>query len=114
MSKTEQVANLRKSRASHAEGGATPGRKARSASAKKAKAKPSSARKASVRPSKEVRRGSKLETIVKLLTREGGCTAKEVLAATDWPAVSMPQQARAAGIKLRKEKRDGVTHYSAA
>jgi hypothetical protein len=28
--------------------------------------------------------------------------------------VSVPQQARAAGLELRKEKRDGVTYYSAA
>jgi hypothetical protein len=67
-----------------------------------------------VAAAKVVRPGSKLETIVGLLTREGGCTSDDILKATDWPSVSVPQQARSAGLKLRKEKRDGVTHYSAS
>lgn len=61
-----------------------------------------------------VRPGSKLELIVKMLRRDGGCTTKDVLKACDWPSVSMPQQAKAAGITLRKEKKDGVTRYYAA
>lgn len=61
-----------------------------------------------------VRPGSKLEAIVGLLTRPEGCTTKDVLAATGWPSVSMPQQAKAAGLTLRKEKVGGVTRYSAA
>ena len=61
-----------------------------------------------------VRPGSKLETIVKMLKQPNGCSAKEVLAATGWPAVSMPQQARAAGLTLSKQKVDGVTRYSVA
>ena len=52
-----------------------------------------------------VRPGSKLETIVGLLKRPEGCTTAEVLKATGWPSVSMPQQARAAGLKLSKEGR---------
>lgn len=52
-----------------------------------------------------VRPGSKLETIVSMLRRKEGCTAAEVLKATGWPSVSMPQQARAAGLKLSKEGR---------
>jgi hypothetical protein len=63
---------------------------------------------------KKVRPGSKLEIVVKLLTRKEGCTAADVLAATGWPAVSMPQQARAAGITLRQEKDGKVTRYWAA
>lgn len=59
------------------------------------------------------RPGSKLEIIYKMLTRSAGCTTKQVLEACDWPAVSMPQQARALGIKLKKEKVDGVTVYRA-
>jgi len=114
MSKTEQVASLRKARASRSEPAASPGRKAPRAAAKKAKPTNPSPRKAAPAATKAIRPGSKLETIVKLLTREGGCTTKDVLKATEWPAVSMPQQARAAGLKLRKEKRDGVTYYSAA
>ena len=62
----------------------------------------------------EVRAGSKLELIVGLLKRPDGCTTADVLKATGWPAVSMPQQARSAGLTLKKEKVDGVTRYSAA
>lgn len=61
-----------------------------------------------------VRAGSKLETIVKLLKREEGCTTADVLKATGWPSVSMPQQAKAAGLQLLKEKKGGVTVYRAA
>lgn len=64
-------------------------------------------------PSAGVRAGSKLEIIVALLTRPGGCTAKECMEACNWPAISMPQQAKAAGLTLKKEKRDGVNYYSA-
>jgi hypothetical protein len=113
-SKTEQVANLRKAKASRAEAAAKPGSKAPRSSAKKAKPQTPARRKANPAGAKAVRPGSKLETIVALLTRAGGCTTKDILEATEWPAVSVPQQARAAGLKLRKEKRDGVTYYSAA
>lgn len=61
-----------------------------------------------------VRPGSKLEVIVKLLQREGGCTTADVLKACQWPSVSMPQQAKAAGLTLRKEKQGKVTRYWAA
>lgn len=64
--------------------------------------------------SKGIRPGTKLEAIVSLLCRPKGCTTKDVLKETGWPAVSMPAQAKAAGLKLRKEKIDGVTHYFAA
>lgn len=114
MSKTEQVANLRKTRAARAETGARPGRTAPRASAAKTKASEPARKKIATASAKAIKRGSKLEVIVKLLTRQGGCTTKDILKATDWPAVSVPQQARAAGLKLRKEKRDGVTYYSAA
>lgn len=63
---------------------------------------------------KAVRPGSKLEAVVALLKRSEGCTVAEVLKATGWPSVSMPQQARAAGLTLRKEKQDGATRYWAA
>lgn len=63
---------------------------------------------------KPVRPGSKLEIVVELLIRKGGCTTADILAATGWPSVSVPQQAKAAGLTLRKEKKDGVTVYSAA
>lgn len=81
--------------------------------AKKAKAAKPKAKAAPAKKS-EVKAGSKLEIIVGLLKRPEGCTTKEVLAATNWPTVSMPQQAALAGIKLVKEKFDGVTRYRAA
>jgi hypothetical protein len=49
-------------------------------------------------------KGSKLEKIGKLLSRKEGCTTAEVLKATGWPAVSMPQQAKMLGVKLKTEK----------
>lgn len=60
------------------------------------------------------RPGSKLAKIATMLKRPSGCTAAEVMKACDWPSVSMPQQAKAAGIRLKKEKVDGVTRYRAA
>ncbi len=56
---------------------------------------------------------SKTQLIADLLTRPGGCTTKDVLGATGWPSVSMPAQAKAAGLELIKTKTDGVTRYSA-
>jgi hypothetical protein len=58
-----------------------------------------------------VREGSKLAAIVGLLQRPGGCTSADVLKATEWPSVSMPQQAKAAGITLVTEKEGRVTRY---
>lgn len=54
---------------------------------------------------------SKKEIIGEMLLRPEGCTSKEVCEAMEWPAVSMPAQCKAAGLKLRKEKVDGVTRY---
>lgn len=81
---------------------------------KKAAAAPRA--KATAAPKKEagVRPGSKLELVVGLLTRPEGCTTKDVLAATGWPAVSMPQMAKSAGLTLKKEKTGKVTTYRAA
>lgn len=60
------------------------------------------------------RAGSKAAIIGGLLRQKGGTTVAEVLKATGWPTVSMPAQARAAGVGLRKEKIDGVGRYFAA
>lgn len=57
---------------------------------------------------------SKVALIAGLLTRKEGCTTADVLKACDWPSVSMPQQAKAAGLKLRKEMDGKVTRYYAA
>lgn len=61
-----------------------------------------------------VRPGTKVALVAGMLQRPEGCTTKDVLKATGWPAVSMPQQAKAAGLTLKKDKKDGVTVYSAA
>lgn len=71
----------------------------------------SPARQAAPKTQDGVRPGSKLEAIVGLLRRPEGCTTAQVLKATEWPSVSMPQQAKAAGITLHKEKVEGVTVY---
>lgn len=57
---------------------------------------------------------TKLDLIASLLKRKEGCTTADVLKATEWPAVSMPQQAKAAGLKLKKVKEGRVTRYFAA
>lgn len=50
---------------------------------------------------------TKTAMIGEMLLRKSGCTTAEVLAATGWPAVGMPAQAKAAGLNLRKEKVQG-------
>lgn len=57
---------------------------------------------------------SKLDLIGDLLKRKDGCTTADVLAVTGWPTVSMPQQAKALGLKLKKEKDGKVSRYRAA
>ena len=52
-------------------------------------------------------RGEKTLMVKALLERKSGCTSAEVLEKTGWPAVSMPAIAKAAGLKLRKEKEKG-------
>lgn len=59
----------------------------------------------------KVKSGSKVALIADLLVRPQGCTTADVLAATGWPAVSMPAQAKLAGLTLRKEKVGKVTTY---
>lgn len=50
---------------------------------------------------------SKVNVIGEMLLRPEGITTADVLAATGWPSVSMPAQAKLAGLKLRKEKVKG-------
>lgn len=54
---------------------------------------------------------SKVHVIGDLLKRPEGCTTTDVLAATGWPSVSMPAQAKLAGLVLRKEKVGKITTY---
>jgi hypothetical protein len=56
-----------------------------------------------------LRAGSKLERVANLLKRKSGCTAAECLKAVGWNAISMPYMAKAAGLKLKKEKVAGKT-----
>jgi hypothetical protein len=63
--------------------------------------------KATSKRTDEPRSGSKLAAIAKLLQRKDGCTRADVLKATGWPSVSMQQQARAAGLKLKMSKEKG-------
>ena len=51
--------------------------------------------------------GTKTAIVASLLTRISGCTTREVLEATGWPAVSMPAMAKACGLVLRKHKEPG-------
>lgn len=81
------------------------------AEAIRGKTKPASKPKAPATPKEGE---SKLEMITRMLKSAKGCTTAEVLAATKWPSVSMPQQARAAGLRLVKEKDGRVTRYRAA
>ena len=91
------------------------GKPAKKTSARRIAPKKGAARSAARTPADGgIRPGSKLEAIVGLLKRKEGCTAADVLQVTGWPSVSMPQQAAAAGIKLRTEKEGRVTRYWAA
>ncbi len=96
-----------------------PAKQEETAMAKKAKKAAKSKRKATT-PKENApnadgpREGSKLAVISALLARPEGCTTKEVLDATGWPAVSMPQQAKALGVTLKKEKDGSVTRYRIA
>jgi hypothetical protein len=54
---------------------------------------------------------TKREIAAALLTRPEGTTAKEILYATGWPAVSVPAIAKASGLTLRQEKDGKTTRY---
>jgi hypothetical protein len=60
------------------------------------------------------RKGSALAKVAGMLRRPKGVTRKEVLAATGWTAVSMQQQAKAAGMKLKINKSERPFTYRAA
>jgi len=112
-SKADQVKQLRERRAA-AKGPKAAQKAVKGKKAAKAKARTPATQKPASGSPKGVRPGSKLEIVVGLLKRKEGCTAAEILAACSWPAVSVPQQARAAGLTLRQEKDGKVTRYWAA
>lgn len=71
-------------------------------------AKKTAKKKVAAKPKKPKKEGpSKTAIVARLLQRQNGCTSAEVLEATNWPAVSMPAIAKAAKLKLRKEKEPG-------
>jgi hypothetical protein len=59
------------------------------------------------------RKGSALAKVAGMLRRPGGCTREQVLKATKWSAVSMQQQAKAAGVKLKIDKSERPFTYRA-
>lgn len=59
------------------------------------------------RKPREPREGNKRDLCAALLQREDGVTTRELLDATGWPAISVPAVAKASGLTLRKEKREG-------
>ncbi len=54
---------------------------------------------------------NKRQIAADLLKRPEGCTAKEILEATGWPAVSVPAIAKASGLTLRQEKDGRSSRY---
>jgi hypothetical protein len=56
---------------------------------------------------------TKRSLAINLLSRKEGTTLREILDATGWPAVSVPEIAKAGKLNLRKEKPEGekVTRY---
>lgn len=89
-------------KAKKASGKKTAGSKAKTA--KPAKAKTA---KSTTKTEAKSKAGSKTEIVAKLLQRASGCTGAEILEATGWPTVSVPAMAKAAGLKLKKEKEKG-------
>lgn len=57
------------------------------------------------------RAGSKTAIVAGLLTRAKGCTTADILAACNWPSVSVPAMAKAAGLRLEKKKEGKTTRY---
>lgn len=109
--KEQQIKELREQKArAAAEKGATLALVAQKVEAKPKTAKPKKTAKAKQGPAKD----SKAAMIGNMLRRKNGCTSKEVLKATGWPAVSMPAQAKLVGVKLKKVKEDGRLRYFAA
>lgn len=93
---------------------AKPKRPAKTKAAAKPKvpAKAKAKKPAAAKAAKPKAKGStKVEIIAGLLTRKEGCTTADILAACKWPSVSVPQQAKAAGLKLRKVKDGSVSRY---
>jgi hypothetical protein len=70
---------------------------------------------AKTKSAKGKRAGGKGQTktalVGQLLLRKEGCTTADIINATGWPTVSVPAQAKAVGLGLRKEKDGKVMRY---
>jgi len=56
-------------------------------------------------------RRTKISMVIAMLKRRQGCTNADILKATGWAAVSLPQMARQGKVKLVKEKQGNVSRY---
>lgn len=105
------LGNSRKRARLAAEAKAGGKKPAKAPKAKKAAKPAKAAAKATSKPARAAKAPksgeSKVAVIAALLKHPEGTTTKEILAATGWPAVSVPQQAKSAGLTLRKEKVKG-------
>ena len=54
---------------------------------------------------------SKTQAVVALLMRKGGCTRKDILAATGWPSVSVDAVAKSAKLKLTRKADGKILRY---
>lgn len=76
---------------------------------------PPSVKSAKTKTAKGKRAGGKSQSktamVGQLLLRKEGCTTADILKATGWPSVSVPAQAKAVGLGLRKEKNGKITRY---
>lgn len=59
------------------------------------------------------RQGTKSRLVGDMMLRTEGVTTAEALAATGWPAISMPQQARACGLSFTTQRTGRITRYFA-
>lgn len=60
------------------------------------------------------RPGSKSHTVGQMMMRPEGVIASEAIAATGWPSISLPQQAKACGITFTTQRTGRVVRYFAA
>jgi hypothetical protein len=61
----------------------------------------------------QARRGSKAYTIGEMLLRPEGVTGREIMAAVNWPSVSIPQQAKMCGIEFTTQRTGREVRYFA-
>jgi hypothetical protein len=62
-------------------------------------------------PRNTARAGSKRATIIDMIMRDGGATRTQIVAATDWPSVSIAQIASSSGLDILTERTGRETRY---